>query len=432
MEVTVENAGPCRKVMHVNAPADAIAPGYSEVVSAFTNVAKVPGFRHGKAPAKIIEKRYSDKIAEEAKERLVPEFYRKALEKEGIVPIAIVKVDDVSLKKEVGLEFNVTIDVAPEFKLPKYKKITVREGSVDVSDQQVDDAMARVQEQFGRFEDVDGRTARQGDLLKVDYAGACDSRPIADIAPGDAELGSGKDFMVFLGEPEFLPGVAKGLDGAETGETRKLNVDFPESFRVKALAGKQAEYTLTVKGIQERTVPELDQTHFGQLGVDSLDALRIKVREDLMENALQREKASQREQIAKFLIDKTQLEIPQSVVEEETKYAVRGIVQDIARRGATDEQISEQREAIMITATHTSTERVKLSYILNSLAEKEGIEIEDSEVDSRIEAMAERYRMTIEALREELTKRNSLEGLRSELRAEKTMGFLHSHAKIKR
>jgi trigger factor len=432
MEVTVENAGPCRKVMHVNAPADVVAPGYSEVVTDFANVAKVPGFRHGKAPAKVIEKRFSDKIAEEAKERLVPEFYRKALEKEGIVPIAIVSVENVSFKKEVGLAFNVTIDVAPEFKLPKYKKITIRESSVDVTDQQVDDTITRVREQFGRFEDVTGRAARQGDLLKVDYTGTCDSRPVADIASGDAALGSGEDFMVFLGDPEFLPGIAAGLEGVGMGETRELAVEFPDDFRVKELAGRRADYSFKVKDIQERIVPELNETHFSQLDVDSMDTLRVKVREELLDSALEREKSNQRAQIARFLIDKTQFEIPQSVVEEETKLAVRGIVQDIARRGATQEQIAEQRDSIVSTATHSSTERVKLSYILSRVAEQEGIETEDSAVDKRIEVMAERYRMTPEALREELNKRNGLVGLRSEMRAEKAMEFLHAHAKIKR
>jgi len=432
MEVTVENTGPCRKVMHVNAPADVVAPGYSEVVTDFASVAKVPGFRHGKAPAKIIEKRYSDKIAEEAKERLVPEFYRKALEKEGIVPVAIVAVDGVSFQKEVGLTFNVTIDVAPEFKLPKYKKITVREGSVDVTDQQVDDTITRVREQFGRFEDATGRPARQGDLVKLDYTGTCDSRPVAEIASEDAALGSGEDFMVFLGDPEFLPGIAKGLEGVGSGETRDLVVEFPDDFRVKELAGQQAEYAITVKAIQERVIPELNETHFSKLDVDSMEALRVKVREELMENAFQSEKSNQRDQIARFLIDKTQFEIPQSVVEEETKLAVRGIVQDIARRGATEQQITEQKDSIISTATHTSTERVKISYILSRIAEQEGIETEDVEVDKRIEAMAGRYGMAPEALREELNKRNSIEGLRSEIRAEKAMDFLHANAKIKR
>lgn len=431
MKVTIEDAGPCRKILHVQAPADEVASGYAEVVEAYTETARVPGFRPGKAPRQVVERRFAGHIKEDARDRLVPRMYRKALEQEDIHPVAIVGVDVVFDKRE-GLGFDVTVDVAPEFKLPKYRKIVVRQQPVEVGDQRVAGAFEAFLKQFSRYEEVADRSARDGDLLRIDFTARSGETALKELAPREAGLAEGQDFMVMLEEPDFVPGLSKGLIGCARGESRDVTVEFPDDYRVAELAGREAVYTVTVKDIRERVRPEMTEEFLKPFGVDSEAALRGKIRERLVDEETHREQERQREQIARFLLEKTKLDLPRSIVEEETKLTIQGIVQDITRRGATREQIARQQESIVSTATETSTERVKLSYILSRIADAEGIEAAPSEVDARIASMAATTRMTADALRAEMEKRNHLEGLASEIRAGKAMAFLLEHAKLKK
>ncbi|MDP6506824.1 MAG: trigger factor, partial [Planctomycetota bacterium] len=302
MDVKLENAGPCRKRVHVNASPETVADDYAQVVDAFRMHATIPGFRQGKAPVNVVEKTYKKRIADEAKERLVPVFYRKALEQEGIEAVAIVEVKDVSFEKEAGLAFNVTVDVRPEFKLPKYKKIPIREESIDVPNEEVESTMTRLREQCGTFEDVADRAAREGDLLKVDYTATCDGAALEDLVPDTSALAKAEDFTIFLAEPELIPGFTEGLKGASVGETRDVDVVFPEDYRVSEVAEKTATYTVHVKGIQQRVLAEVDETFLKPFEVDSEAALREKIREELLSNADAREKRRQKDDIARHLI----------------------------------------------------------------------------------------------------------------------------------
>lgn len=432
MKVKLEDVGACRKVMHVEVPNDMVASEYDSIVNAYAKAARIPGFRPGKAPTNVVENRYAKRITEEAKDRLVPRFCREALSQEGIVPLAIVDVRDVVLEREAGLMFKVTIDIAPKFKLPKYMKIVLKENKVEIEDKDVEDAIGRLVESFARFEDVTGRSVRQGDLVKIDYSGVCENRPVDDFASDCRGLGNGKDFWVLVGEPDFLPNFSAGLAGAAIDENREINVHFPDGYHVPAVAGKDAVYTVLVKGIREKILPEIDGEFLKKLDVESKQALHEKVCKELVEAAQKKEEDRLKNEIARFLLEKTEFDLPQSLVEQETGVMVRNIVQRIAMQGATKEQIKERRDEILNAATQSSTERVKLTYILNRIAEEEKIEVQDSEVDSRIESMAKRYGTSSERFRAELEKTGGVEKLKRDIGAEKTLSFLLTHAKIKK
>jgi len=431
MKVSVEDAGPCRKVLFVDAPAEAVADEYEKVVGAYAKQARIPGFRKGKAPANVVESKYRKGIIEDAKERLVPILYREAIEKEGISPVAVVDVKDVKLARENGMSFKVTFDVAPEFKLPKYKKIVLKREKTAVDDKKVDDAFTDLLDRCASFEGVDGEPAAKGDLVNIDYSGVSEGRSVGEFASDCSGLGEGKDFMALVGEPEFLPGMAAHLEGMSVGEEKEVEVDFPADFRVPAVAGKKAVYTVKVNGVRRKVLPEIDEAFLKQFEVGTEGELRTKIRSDLEEAAEEREKDRLRGEIGSFLLGKVNFDLPESVVEHEKNMAVRSIVSRSAMSGATREQIEERRDDILDAATRSSTERVKLSYILGRIADAEDIRVEDSEMDERIRDLAPRYQMTPERLRTDLEKKGSLESFRDDVRAEKTLDFLLGNAKIK-
>jgi trigger factor len=431
MDVKVADAGPCRKQVTVWAPADSIAGDYREVLGAVGKVARIPGFRLGKASLPIVEKRYAAEIRQETRDRLVPRLYRQALEQEGIKPVAIVGVENVDFDKAKGLGFRVTVDVAPDFRLPKYKNIPLKVLPVTVDDARVDEAIGNLRNRFGRFEPVTGRPARDGDLVRVDYRATCDGQALVELVPDNRAIGEATDFIMHIAEPEFLPGFNEGLKGAALDEQREIVVTFPENHPVKAVAGRRANYAVTVKEIRERVPAALDAGFFQRFGVEDETGLKERVRNGLREEGEQAEAARQRDEIARFLLAKTRFELPQSVVEEETRMTVRHMVNDIVRRGGTREQIVGQQDRIVGAATDASTGRVRLTYILLRIADEVGIAVTDADVAERIAAMARRYQMKPEQLRAELEKRDGIERLTTDLRADKAMSWLVDAARQK-
>jgi trigger factor len=417
--------------MHVATTVDEVREDYEELLNWFRKGGRVPGFRKGKAPTKVIEAQYRKDLTESAKERLVPRFYRAALEEQGVTPVAIVGVQNVEFAKETGLAFDVMIDVPPDFKLPKYTKISVKRAPVEVSDEDVQKAFDSVLEQQSRFEDDDEGALEDGNLVKLDYSGVSDGQPVRELAPDAPELDDGKDFWAMLGQREFLPGVDASLLGAKVGDEVKAEITFPEDFATEALRGQAASYTLTIKARRARKLPEVDEEFLKMFEVDSEAALRQRIRDDLQQNREQQEHTRLKSEIGNHLLKKAKFDLPQSLVQQEMEMMVRSTVERIAMQGASREQIEQQQAQIVESATEASKERVQLTYILSRIADKESITVADEELDQRLETMAAGYGMTSDKLKSELEKRNALERLQSDIRDEKTLDFLLENAKVK-
>jgi trigger factor len=430
-KVEVKSGGPCRKVLQVNAGWEDVQADYERALNAFTAQAEMPGFRRGKAPRAMVEHRYRRAIEEETREHLTAKFYQKAIEQEQIRPLAIVNVRDVTLRKGEPFAMTVTVDVPPDFSLPRYRSIPVKASTISVSDADLDDAYRRFLDRFARFEEVaSARAVAKGDLALVDYAGACDGKPLEAVSADCRDVASGRDAWVLVDQPEFMPGFTEGLAGMNIGETRTLSVAFPADYHVKSVAGKQTSYTVTVKKLREKRPAEVNEEFLKGVGVDSEAALRDRLREQMLHAAQERDLNQRREQVARFLLSETKMDVPPSVVEQEIQMTVRNMVKRIVAQGGTREQIAENRASIMDTATRTSLDRVKLGYILSKIAEEEKIEVAEDEVDARLAAMAPQFGMDSAQLRAVLEKRNGLDGLRAEMREEKAMAAVLAQAKV--
>jgi trigger factor len=432
MNVSVEDMGSCRKAMHIDVAAEIVAPDYEKVLNAYATHANIPGFRKGKAPAKIVEKKFKKNIEEDARQDLIPKFYHEALAEKKIKPVAIVDITGVDFDKVNGLKFDVILDVAPEFKLPKYKKISIKEEKIEVTDADVDEQVTGILKNMGKFEDVTDRGLEKDDLASIDYTATCDGVPLGELGDNCAGIAEGTDFMIMMGEPEYLPGMVDGLMGAAIGDKKIVNVKFPEDYRVKEVAGKAAIYDVEIKGIRAQVLPEIDEELLKNIGCESEDDLRGKIREQLEDSARQREKTHLHNEVAKFLLEKTSFDLPKAIVDQETNLQAREMVNQLSSRGMSRDNIETQRNDIMTGAVQNANNRVKIGYIVDSIAEVEGIEVEDSEVDARIDQLALQYRMTPEQFRAELAKRdNAIEGIKSEVIAGKVFDFLVENAKIK-
>ncbi len=432
MKVTVENGAGCRRIMNVSVPAEETRKDYDAVVVAFSKNARIRGFRQGKAPAALVEKQYAKAILKECKDRLLPRFYNEALEQEALKPVAVVDIQDFSFDRDSGLSFKAVVDVAPEFKLPKYKKITIKRESVDVPEEEVEKTLANILERFSRYEDVTDKPIAPRDMVQIDYSATCDGKPLSEVANDASDIGQGEGFWVPTGDSEFVPGLNAALDGASIGDSLKVDVEFPEDYHVKSVAGLKAVYEVVVKGIRKLVAPELDAEFLKQFDVDSEDTSRARIRKELEDAAMARENARQKEEIQKYLLNKTKIEVPESIVTRETYHLVQDTIANAQRQGATKEMITQHHAEIFKDASETALMRVKLSYIVNAICEAEEIKVTDEDIEKQLNLLAQRYGMPVENIRAELEKKDEgLQSMRTDLLGNKVLDFLLENAKIK-
>ncbi len=431
MIVKVENKGSCRKVLHIEAPSDAVADEYNKVLKAFEKGAKIPGFRKGKAPKDVTKLHFATQIEEEVKERLLPQLYRDAVKKKQIKTVSIVEISEVEFSLDSGIAFGVTVDVYPEFKIPKYKKITLKKTAVEIADSDVEDAVKRLLDNFAKFEDVTGRAVKSDDLVMVDYTSECEGKSVEELVPTSKGIGEGKDFWMMVGEPELAPGFADGLKGTEIGDKKDIKIHFPDDYQLTDLSCKDAVYHVEIKGIREKALPDIDEELLKRLQVKSEDELRERIREDLVSEKERMENERLKSEITTHLLAKTSFDLPETIVQHETASATKSMVDRLAMQGRATAQIELEKESIADMARKTSEEKVRISYILARIADEEQIDVEESELNDRLGMMAMRYGMTAGQLRSELENRDSLSGVQEDLRAEKTLTFILENAKIK-
>ena len=427
MKVTVESAAACRKVLKIEVPADQVGEQFKEVIRGLSRVAQVPGFRPGHAPVSMIEKRFAKEIVEEVRDRLVPKAYKFAIDQEKLVPVAVVDVKPGEPLHGLPFSVEIAVDVAPEFTVPDYKgKLSVKPAPVLVTEEQIDEGVRDLQRRGATIEEIKDRGAQKDDFVQIDYDGTCDEKSIAEVA-GDkaANLGAGKDFWTMLGEQEFLPGLSAALEGIKPGDTRTVSIVFPQPFRVEALAGKKCSYTLTAKQIRARKLAAIDADFLKTMGVESGEALRARVKESLNAIAEIGEKRRVRGETLKWLLEQADLkDLPEAVVAEETNRTLHEIVRENIQRGVSQDELAGHKDELYDTAVKTSSDRVRLDFILTRIANEEKLVVTDDEVEAEISRMAARYGSTPAKLHEDIVKRDALGRMRDDLRVEKAIEML--------
>lgn len=430
MNVVIEEAGTCRKKLKIEWPAERVDQDYQATLAQYAKLAKIKGFRPGKAPVKIVEKQYSKDILGDVKDRLIPEGYQAAIKEHGLNVVQVLDLEEPTVAANQPMIFSITVEVAPEFDLPEYKDIKLTRESVEPADEQVDEAIANIAEQFASFDEVEGRPVQKGDLVQIDYEGICEGTPIDDVAEETKGLGKREDFWVRADENAFLPEFEDGLVGLSIGEKRDIQVDFADDFGAKPLAGKKATYFVTVKGIRERKVPDLDESFYQRLGVKDEAELRDRIREDLEQSASQRETQRLRNDVIDALIKDLDIDLPQTAVSRETQQIIQSVIRDNSQRGVSESKLMEQKDEILSMANRNAESRVKAQFVLDRVAEKENIAVSKHQFEEHLNRLAAGYGMKPKALREELKRRDALDEVEAELRRSQTVDFLLEQADI--
>src|SRR5204862_3731088 len=239
MKVEVENQPHCVATLKIELPPEQVSKEWDAIANSFASQARIPGYRPGKAPRRVIEKKFRKEIQDELTKALVSKSYHEAIAEKQLRVVSLADVGDVEFGEDRSMRFRATVVTAPEFELPDYKNIPVQLPDTNVSEAEVEEPLERLRNQSADFVDVPGRGLEMGDFAVLDFEGSVDSKPISEIAPqASKNLQGGKKFWLHLASENFLPNFCEQLIGQKSGETRLVIVQLPDDFPVKELAGK--------------------------------------------------------------------------------------------------------------------------------------------------------------------------------------------------
>jgi len=429
VNVTVEHLGPCKKLLRIELEAPAVDAAFDEVIAGYQKGARLPGFRPGKAPRHIVAKAFAKDIEDEAKKKLIGDAYRKAMEEQKLRSVAYPDIEEIEFGRGKALQFAVTVETAPEFELPNYIGLNAQRETGLVTDADVERAINVLREQRGSYADV-ARPVGSGDFVVVDYAGTCEGKPLTDLAPTAKGLTAKQAFWLHVEPDAFIPGFTTQLIGAQAGETRTVNVDFPADFVTTQLAGKQGVYEVKVVQVKERHLPPLDEAFAKSLGAATVEALTEGVRVDLQNELDFRQRRGVRDQLVRSLLDAAKFELPESMVLHETRNVVYDIVRENQQRGVAKEAIDQQKDEIFSFANNSAKDRVRAGFLLNRIADKEGIKVEEKEILYRIERLAEQNRIPVDKMIKQLRERNGIVEIHEQILTGKVLDFLELHARV--
>ncbi len=431
MKVSVKKAGACRKTVAIEVPAEVMAEERAETLHVYAKHARIPGFRKGKAPAHVVAGKYIKEIDQDLKERVLPKFYQEAIQAEKLKVVNVIDATEVELSEGSPATFTVTVDVVPEFKLPKYEQIPVKVEKNEVSDAQVQEQIDQLLNQQATFDDVEDKPIDKGDMGQLSYEAFIGDQPLKEAIPEAKGIGSGEGYWVSADEQAFIPGMGEALIGLNSGDSKEVDIHFPATFMVKELADVKARYQIEVTGVRVKKPAVLDEAMLERLQVESEEKLRELMRDQLEMQAENESLQKTHEQIIAFLIKKTKLDVPESAVQQQTREVMYDLARQGMMQGTSQEQIGEQQEELFKEAQERSLENVKLRYIGLAIADAQSFEASENEVEEEITRIAIQQRKDATELRKEMIENQTYGSVIDQLRFNKALNFMVENAKLK-
>ena len=432
MNVEVESLPNCLASVKVEVPSDKVVATQTRIAAGYKNQARIPGYRPGKAPQSVIDKKFQKEIKEELTKQLVDEGFRAAIEKEKLKVLSVSDVQDVEFHEDHSLSFTATVITQPTFELPEYKGLPVQVPPAGVQEGDIDRAVQNLREQHAEYVDVTGRGVEMGDFAVIDYTGTVDGKSVAEIAPkAGRALAGNTGFWIKMGPESFFKGFCDHLVGAQIDENRKFAIDVPADFPATDVAGLKIDFEVTLKGIKSQALPELNDELAAKVIPDhTYEQLVELLKEEIASQRANEVDRLKRDQVVENLLAKVECELPQDMVQNETRRIMAEIVQQNQKRGISDEELKQNEKDIVVQAGTAARNRLKGAFILTRIAEKEEIRINRNEVDNRVDEMAEKYRVTPKKIQNELQKRGGFGGLQEDILMGKVIDFLVANATI--
>jgi trigger factor len=409
MKVEIEHVATCVRRLTIEVPADKVNHEFSAIYNDLQHRVRMPGFRQGKVPRRLLESYYRQSVEQEVLRKLVPEALSEVLIKENVASVGEPQIDQIALVKGQPLRFVATTQVIPDFTLTDYHGWQFERRIPEVTEAQVDQALENLRARHAILQTVEGRTVREGDVVILDYTGFLDGQTI----PGF----TGTKVSIEVGSGQSFPEIEQGLIGMEQGSEKTIPVHFPADFRNAALAGNVGQCRVVVTELKEKHLPDLDDdfARGAYEDVDSLPALRAKLRQELENVARQRAEAVVQQEILRRLVAVHPIEVPEVLLNEELR---RAYLQH--KRQETDGQLTEADYQVAPESLHElfgaqALEAVRGQLILRHIAAEAEITVAATEVEAEVASLAARTAQNPEALKRVMERNGTLRALEASL-----------------
>jgi trigger factor len=414
-----ETSSSTRREIQVEIPVDEVNRETESLIQKYQKLARIPGFRRGHVPASIIRQRFSEDLKSDVVEALVPRYFRKEADKQGLIPISQPQVTDLQVKDNEPLRFKATFEVMPEIKVDGYKELRAEKPEIAVTDEEVAQSLNDLREQHATFTTVEGRTLADGDYAQV----SLDGKP----KDGDGKPVHMDEIMVEIAGKDTMPEFTTNLRGASASDERVFEVVYAQDAAEQRLAGKTFTYTVKVHSIKQKSLPELDDQFATQLGeFKNLDEVRQRIRESMEAERKHAAEHHAKDKLVAELVKRSEFEVPEALVDRQIDMRLERGLRALAAQGMKAEDIKKMDlNRLRVGQRDQALQEVKASLVLDKIAEEEKIEVSDAEIDKEIEALATQSKQTPEAIRARLTRDGALDRIRNRIRSEKTLDFLY-------
>jgi trigger factor len=413
----------------VELDAAAVEAVFDAITKDFQKKVVLPGFRPGRAPRDMVTRKYGTEIKEEAKRKLIGDNYTKAIEENKLHVLGYPDIEEVQFERGQALQFTATVETAPEFQLPEYKGLPAVLEPKIVTDADVERALDLLRNQHLKFQTV-ARPLANGDVAVVNYTGTCDAKPITELAPTAKGLTEQKNFWVETAGGAFIPGFAAQLIGAQAGEKRTVNVDFPADFVTPQLQGRKGVYEVELVEVKEKVLPAVDDELAKKFGADNVEKFKSGVRTDLENELKYSQSRAVRNQTVRALLGRVNFDLPETAVAAETRNVVYDIVRQNTQRGVGRDLIEKQKDEIYSTATGSAKDRVKLAFLVGRIAEQEKITVTQEDALRKAQQLAMMYQMPFDQFLKDLKKRDGVNELYDQVLHEKVLDLMEKNAVI--
>jgi len=421
MKAELTDINDTRKDLKVEIPTDIVNEGIDRLARDYSRRARVPGFRPGKAPARIIKQRYKSEILHDLMHDLIPRAVDDALRERGMEAIDTPDIRDVNVEENQPLTFTASFDTVPPFETGDYAGLSLTRPVNVVAEEAVDHAMDRLRDRAARYEPVEGRGVEHGDTATVDL----------ERKDAQGQTDSHKDVAIELGAKANPPGLDEQLLGLTSDASKTFTLHYPADYAIAELANQDVEYSITMKSVKRRVLPALDDEFAKDLGdFENLAALRARVREDLEHEAKHAAERELRGALMQQLAKRLPFEVPASLIEREIDRRLEDFARRMMDQGIDPREAGIDWQAFRQSQRDAAVEASASALYLDQLARQEKIEATEDEVEQEVARYAERTRRTPAAVRAALEKEQGLSRVAAGIRREKSIEYLLSRATI--
>lgn len=415
----------CQRELEIEIPAEVVEKETQRVTREFTRLARIPGFRPGKAPAELVRRRFWDDIKSEVLHSLIPSSLQNAFREGNLNPVGNPSIAELQFEPAKPLRFKASFEVLPEFTLGEFKGLSVEAAKVEVTDQDVERELERLREQAATYMPVEDRPAKDGDTVVASLVG------VVTNAKEKREPLVLDEVEVHLGEEGTMEAFSQGLQGVRAEEERQFNAPYPDGYPDARLAGQTVAFTARVKAVRQKQLPTLDDEFAQQVGnYKTVQELTQKLRQDMQQAAARQEKELTQQRLLDELLSRHEFPLPETLVQHQIDMRLERRVRALVAQGIDPQQVQVDWAKVRRDQREGAIRDLKLGLLLERIAKVENLQSTEEEVASEIERLAQSSNQTPEAVRARLTKEQGLDRIESAIRSEKVIEFLHSQARI--